>query len=116
MQRYVRIGDRLIPAEFSGRMKDSDWNDRQSKAITCEMSYEEAITTFVDGMSWSIVEQYDPYIDDEGNTITPDPVEYDNSEFEVLGDITVHKDGTVTVKMGKPTAEELLAVLEEAIK
>ena len=40
---------------------------------------------------------------------------YDNSEYSILGDITVHKDGTVTVKMGKPTAEEILAMFEEVL-
>ena len=29
--------------------------------------------------------------------------EFDNSEFCIRGDLTVHTDGTCTVKMGKPT-------------
>ena len=29
--------------------------------------------------------------------------EFDNSEFCIRGDLTVHVDGTCTVKMGKPT-------------
>ena len=33
---------------------------------------------------------------------------YDNSAFCILGDIVQHRDGSMTVNMGKPTAEELL--------
>lgn len=113
--RYVKIGDLQIPADISGKRKDSDWNDRWSKAITCEMTYDQAKEVFTDGVSWSLIEQYDSFTDPEGNTITPDPVEHDNSEFEVLGDITVRQNGTVTVKMGKVTAAELLETLEEAL-
>ena len=29
--------------------------------------------------------------------------EWDNSAFSLSGDITDHRDGTVTIKMGKPT-------------
>ena len=40
---------------------------------------------------------------------------YDNSEYSIAGDIIDLRDGFVTVKMGKPTAEELLALLEEVL-
>ncbi len=44
-------------------------------------------------------------------------VEYDNSEYNVRGDILVHVDGTCTVKMGKPTELEtarMEAVIRDA--
>ena len=44
-------------------------------------------------------------------TVTPEAETYDNSAYSVAGPITDHRDGTVTVKMGKPTAAELLAIL-----
>ena len=37
--------------------------------------------------------------------------EFDNSAYNILGDITVHTDGTCTVKMGKETDEETLLTL-----
>ena len=44
--------------------------------------------------------------------MTPDPAEFDNSDFCVAGDVTDHRDGTVTVKMGKLTAlEETLLMI-----
>ena len=39
--------------------------------------------------------------------------EYDNSEYSIAGDIIDHRNGKVTIKMGKSTAEELLLVLEQ---
>lgn len=35
-------------------------------------------------------------------------VEYDNSEYSMRGDLSIHTDGTCTVKMGKPTELEAL--------
>ena len=46
-----------------------------------------------------------------GSTIN----EYDNSDYCVAGDIVDHRDGTISVKMGKPTAEELLSMIMEGI-
>ena len=42
---------------------------------------------------------------DENNepTYTTQQTEFDNSEFSIRGDLTVHVDGTCTVHMGKPT-------------
>ena len=104
---YIKINDTLYPATILGRMEDRDWNNRESKAITLEMDYATAIGLFVDGLAWSIVHQADSYVKD-GKTVTPDPVEYDNSEFYVAGSVTDNRNGTVTVKMGKKTDGEML--------
>ena len=112
---YLKIGEILYPATLRERTRDTEWNDRNTMAVTLEATYQEAVDIFQDGMTWGHVYQGPDYIDEEGNTITPDPVEYDDSEFEVLGDIMVHQDGTVTVKMGKVIAAELLETLEEAL-
>lgn len=112
---YVKINENYYPAQIMGRIRDSEWNDRESKAITINMTYSSAIELFVDGVEWSIVQQ-NSYIDESGNTVTPDTVEYDNSDFCVSGPITDNRDGTVTVKMGKPTEiEELRSKLVNAV-
>lgn len=108
---YVKIGDRQLEASVFGRTMDRDWDGRESKAITCAMTYQEACDLFTDDAAWSIVYQDAAYLDENGNTVTPEPVEYDNSAYSVSGPVTDNRDGTVTVKMGKPTAAELLAVL-----
>ena len=72
------------------------WDNRETKSITLKMTYAEAITLFVNGLVWSIVVQND--IDGEIHE-----TEYDNSEYNLAGDIIDHRDGTITVKMGKLT-------------
>lgn len=108
----VNINDTQYPATISGRTRDTDWDNRESKTIHLEMSHEAALATFVNDAPWSILYQPDG-VDQEGK---PWPVEeYDNSEFCIAGPVTDNRDGTVDVKMGKPTAEELLAVLSGEI-
>lgn len=112
---YIKIGEQQYPAAVRGRRMDTDWNDRESKAITLEMTHEEALATFVDDLDWSIIYQADGYTDENGKTVTPEPVEYDNSDYCVAGSITDNRDGTVTVKMGKITDAEALAELMEVL-
>ena len=110
---YVKINETLYPAEISGKMEDRDWDKRESKAITLEMDHATAESLFVDGRGWSIVDEVQVPDPKTGEPITQ-PVEYDNSDFSVAGDIIDHRDGTVTVKMGKYTIEEML--LMEVLK
>lgn len=110
---FVKVNGTLYPAAVSGRLADSEWDGRASKAITLEMSYAEANELFVDGVAWSIVEQNEVptyaedgsyAYDENGNQIMEtQTTEYDNSEYNLAGDITDHRDGTITAKMGKLT-------------
>ena len=115
---FVKINGTLYPASVDGRISDHEWDGRESKAITLEMTYAEAIELFVNGLAWSIVEQHEhpvfelyengePVLDEDGNPIQTgtdmQETEWDNGEFVLAGDITDHRDGTVTVKMGKLT-------------
>ena len=103
---YIKINEVLYPATVSGRVADKDWDNRESKAITLEMDYATAAETFVDGLAWSIVQREEiPTFDENGEqtgTETRD-TEFDNSDYNLAGDITDHRDGTITVKMGKLT-------------
>lgn len=108
--RYIKINETLYPATISGRVQDNDWDNRESKAITLEMDYATAAALFVDGLAWSIVQReevptYQP--DENGNPVQigteMQETEFDNSEYNLAGDITDHRDGTITVKMGKLT-------------
>ena len=104
-------------ATVTGTRTDYAWNNRDSKSITLTMDYATAAATFVDDVPWSILYQPAAYYDPETQqTVTPPVEEYDNSDYCILGDITVHRDGTVTVKMGKPTGEELYNILREAVE
>lgn len=97
---YLKIEDALYPAEFRGIGTDRNWGDRHSVAITTMMTHDEAVIVFVDGLNWSIVTVSDG-----------EETEQDMTEFEVAGPITDNRNGTVTVKMGKFTDADALAVL-----
>lgn len=105
MATYVKIGGETYPAEISGKLSDYSWDGRASKTIRLQMTAAAAAETFADDVPWSIVEDG---FDEEGQ---PVQYEYDNSEYCVAGDITDHRDGYVSVKMGKVTEGELLAIL-----
>lgn len=107
---YVKMNGTCYPAEVSGRMSDRDWDGRESKSITLEMDCDTASALFADGAAWSIVERTEVELYEDGEDGLPvrsgseiRDTEWDNSEFSIRGDLTVHVDGTCTVKMGKPT-------------
>lgn len=111
---FVKINETLYPATVSGRVQDKDWDNRESKAITLEMDYATAVNLFVDGLAWSIVQQDEvPVLDEYGNQTGTEmqETEWDNSDFDVAGAITDHRNGTITVKMGKITDSEALAII-----
>lgn len=113
----VKIAGNEYEAIVSGVANDVLWGGRESKSITLAMDYETAVATFADDVPWSILYQPSDYYDPETQQMVTPPVEeYDNSDYCILGDITVHRDGTVTVKMGKPTGEELYNILREAVE
>lgn len=128
---YVKINDSLYPATIEGKVTDRDWGNRESKSITLEMGYAEASDLFVDNTEWSIVQRHETpayqmnedgafVLDENGNLIQTgtnvQETEFDNSEYCLAGAITDHRDGTITVKMGKLTqVEELEAKLANAV-
>ena len=113
----VKIAGNEYEAIVSGVANDVLWGGRESKSITLTMDYETVAATFCDDVPWSILYQPSNYYDPETQQMVTPPVEeYDNSDYCILGDITVHRDGKVTVKMGKPTGEELYNILREAVE
>lgn len=115
---YVKINNTFYPASVSGRVTDKDWDGRNSKSITLEMDYNTAANLFVDGLEWSIFQQNEvpiyqvgedgkAVLDENGNYIQTgteiQEIEYDNSEYNIAGDLTDHRNGTITAKMGKLT-------------
>lgn len=106
---YIKINETLYPATINGRMSDIDWDNRQSKSMTLEMDSQTAVELFADGLAWSIVQIEEVPVYGENYVLTGTEIketEYDNSEYNLAGDITDHRDGTITVKMGKLTELE----------
>ena len=93
----IKINDTEYPASVSGKMHDLDWDGRQSKTITLEMDYATAVETFIDGAEWYIIYQEKK---ETGEVVT---VEEEQVGYSLAGDITDHRDGTISVKMGKLT-------------
>lgn len=93
----VKINGTEYPASVSGKMHDLEWDGRQSKTITLEMDYATAVETFVDGAEWFIIYQQKK---ETGEIVT---VEEEQVGYSLAGDITDHRDGTISVKMGKLT-------------
>ncbi len=117
---YIKVNNTLYPATVNGKTADYDWDKRNTKSITLTMSYAEALALLPDNTPWSIVAKntvpvYDPDTGEQtGETV--DEQEYDNTEYSMSGAITDNRDGTVTIKMGKPTEmESVLAELETEV-
>lgn len=123
---YIKVNGALYPATIAGKMSDKDWGGRESKSITIATDFATLDALFPDGAAWSIVSETSvPAVDESGSPILDESggqtyqtqqSEYDNSEFCLRGDLTVHTDGTCTVKMGKPTELEAAnAALDELV-
>ena len=123
---YVKINDTLYPATITGEEKDWNWGERPSKSITVEMSHAEANALFVDGAVWSVVERVEvptvkldengmPVMGADGLFVQTGTkireTETDFSDYDLAGDLIDHRNGKITAKMGKHTADELLAVI-----
>ncbi len=113
---YIKVNNILYPAEIGGRIGDYEWDRRDTKSITLNMTYADVLALMPDNTPWSIVqkdtvqklsEDGQPMIDSSGNPVMEEVTsEFDNSEYSMSGVIRDNRDGTVTIKMGKPTEIE----------
>ena len=110
MSIYIKVNNTEYPATVSGDRADRTWDGRDTKTIRLTMSHDEVAALLPDNTPWSIVQRdMVDVLDKQGKPTgeTEERVqEYDNSEYSLAGDITDHRDGTVSIKMGKPTETE----------
>lgn len=110
MAIYIKVNNTEYPAAVNGVNNDRTWGERDTKTVTLTMTAAEAAALLPDNTPWSIVQR--DMVDklDEQGQPTGETVEqvneWDNSEYSLSGDITDHRDGTVSIKMGKPTETE----------
>ena len=112
MSIYVKANNTEYPATVDGVNNDLTWNGRDTKTITLTMTHDAAAALLPDNTPWSIVQRDMVDVLDEQGQPTGDAKEvvneYDNSEYSISGEITDYRDGTVSIKMGKPTETETL--------
>ena len=121
MATYIRINDTTYPAVVNTKLEDRYWDYREVKIIHLEMPAHEAANIFVNNAKWYTVETEmvsHPMVNVNGETYyehTEEEIVTTNDDFCIAGEIVDHRDGTITVKMGKHTPAELLNMLEEVL-
>lgn len=111
MAEFIKVNGQEYPATLIYNYKDRNWDMRETQTLYLIMTHDEAAALLPDNTPWSIVQRDTvPKYDEQGKPTgeTKEVVnEYDNSEYSLAGDITDHRNGTVSIKMGKPTESEL---------
>ena len=110
MAEFIKVNGQEYPATLIYNYKDRNWDMRETQTIYLTMSHDAAAALLPGNTQWSIVQRdMVDVLDEQGQPTgeTKEVVnEYDNSEYSLAGDITDHRDGTVSIKMGKPTEME----------
>lgn len=110
MRIYIKVNNTEYLATITGILKDREWGEREVKSIRLTMTATDAAALLPDNTPWSIVQRDTvPKYDSDGQPTgeTEEIVnELDNSMYSLSGAITDHRDGTVSIKMGKPTETE----------
>ena len=122
MSTFIEINDTRYPAVVNTKLEDRYWNNREVKLIHISgMTAQEAAELFVNNAAWAAIEietVVHTSLNENGETIyesSQEEIVTLNNEYSIAGEIVDHRDGTITVKMGKPTAEELLQLFEEVL-
>lgn len=105
MSTYLKANNTETPCEAAEHYRDSAWG-RPTCTVTIKGSAAEIAALLPSNAPWSLIEREDAL--DESGMLTGQTVDHerDMSDYSLSGDITDHRDGTVSIKMGKPTEEE----------
>ena len=110
MSIYIKVNNTEYPAMVNGMNNDRTWGGRDTKTIYLTMTHDAAAALLPDNTPWSIVQREMQDVLDENGMLTGQTeevvTEEDMSAYSLAGEIVDHRDGTVSVKMGKPTETE----------
>jgi hypothetical protein len=105
MSTILKANNTETPCEAAEHYRDSAWG-RPTCTVTIKGSAAEIAALLPNNAPWSLIERED--VLDESGMPTGQTVDHerDMSEYSLSGDITDHRNGTVSIKMGKPTEAE----------
>ena len=110
MAEFLKVNGQEYPAKFISKYQDLNWDKRETQTIYLTMSHDAVAALLPSGTPWSnIFRETVDKLDNDGNPTgqTEEVVtEEDMSAYSLAGEIVDHRDGTVSVKMGKPTEAE----------
>ena len=110
MAEFIKVNGVEYPATLIYNYKDRNWDMRETQTIYLTMTHDEAAALLPSGTPWSIVMRETVDKLDENGMLTGQTeevvTEEDMSAYSLAGEITDYRDGTVSIKMGKPTETE----------
>lgn len=119
MAEFIKVNGQEYPATLIYNYKDRNWDMRETQTVHLTMPYAQAAALLPSGTPWSnVFRETKDKLDNDGNPTgqTEEVVtEEDMSAYSLAGEITDHRDGTVSIKMGKPTESELSAATVTAL-
>ena len=110
MAEFIKVNGVEHPATLIYNYKDRNWDMRETQTVHLTMPYAQAAALLPSGTPWSnVFRETKDALDNDGNSTgqTEEVVtEEDMSAYSLAGQITDYRDGTVSIKMGKPTEAE----------
>ncbi len=111
MAEFIKVNGQEYPATLIYNYKDLNWDMRETQTVHLTMPYAQAAALLPDNTPWSnVFRETKDKLDNDGNPTgqTEEVVtEEDMSAYSLAGEIVDHRDGTVSIKMGRPTESEL---------
>ena len=119
MAEFIKVAGQEYPATLIYNYKDRNWDMRESVAVHLTMPYAQAAALLTSGTPWFNIFREERDVLDENGELTGQTeevvTEEDMSAYSLAGQITDYRDGTVSIKMGKPTEAEATAATVTAL-
>lgn len=110
MAEFIKVAGQEYPATCIYNYKDRNWDMRETQTVHLTMPYAQAAALLTTGTPWFNVTREMQDVLDENGMLTGQTeevvTEEDMSAYSLAGEITDYRDGTVSIKMGKPTEAE----------
>ena len=119
MAEFIKVAGQEYPATCVYNYKDRNWDMRETQTVHLTMPYAQAAALLPSGTPWSnVFRERKDVLDENGMLIGQSEgvvTEEDMSAYSIAGQITDYRDGTVSIKMGKPTEAEASAATVTAL-